>query len=274
MPSAPRRTALSWIIFALLVAFLAAVFNSAHADVSVNEARTLWIVRDVVQVEPAALRDVASAVISNGREALARTQFPESIYVLLLEGWTRLFGETIFAVRLLTAFLGIIVLAVIFRLVYKVLGIPRTTLKAVGFGILALLLVRVLTPTISWLPTITDLQGVRAPTEPAIIDFAPFSPAAYYDLRYGLKRGLALDLAWRDPDPAIMQEYVEQLTRTQVPVWVMMPRSAAQAWNVFSALDTARYAPTKCLMVEDVLLIRMEHDPLESCDLPADMKNL
>lgn len=124
------------------------------------------------------------------------------------------------------------------------------------------------------LPLRTDWQTVSAavhaerhPTEPALTALDPRSPAAYYALRKGLTRGLALDLAWRDPDPAVTSALVEAAARGGGPLWLMMPNAQVEAWALPQALAAAGYTPTLCLDVDDVLFHRYTRNGQAACAL-------
>lgn len=128
-------------------------------------------------------------------------------------------------------------------------------LSQVGVGLVGVIVIIQLFAlggaTNDWRTAVDHLNQMRVPTEPAITDFNPRSAAAYYDLRYGLKRGLALDLSWQTPDSLKMLDYIAKLTRSSGPVWVMMPAAKFDeaGWNVGYALTAAGRAPDVCLTI-------------------------
>ncbi len=86
-----------------------------------------------------------------------------------------------------------------------------------------------------WNNAVEQAAAVRQPFEPVLLDISPYSPAAYYDRLYSLRRGIALDLGWRWQEAAEMQVYVDHL-RASPSVWLAMPSSTASTWDAVTAL--------------------------------------
>jgi hypothetical protein len=90
-----------------------------------------------------------------------------------------------------------------------------------------------------WEATITQMLAARTPLEPIITDFAPYSPAAYYDRQLGIRRGLALDLSWRLHNAVEVHRLAQ--TFEQAPtVWAALPVNTAKTWHLVAHLSAQR----------------------------------
>lgn len=85
-------------------------------------------------------------------------------------------------------------------------------------------------PRSRWDEAARQMVSVRHPLEPVISLIPPHTPAAYYDRRYGIRQGIALDLAWRWQEPDAMRAYVAHLAGADA-VWVVAPSTLVSAWD-------------------------------------------
>lgn len=91
----------------------------------------------------------------------------------------------------------------------------------------------------AWEHTFRTVTETRRPLEPAITDFAPQSPAAYYDRILGIRRGIALDLSWRQHTAAEAWA-LAAVFRNEDSVWALLPTNTAKAWHILARLDAGR----------------------------------
>ena len=117
-----------------------------------------------------------------------------------------------------------------------------------------------------WEETIARVLATRNPLEPALTDFTPTSPAAYYDRRDALGRGIALDLAWRWHDPDEMRALVDHLVGAE-SLWLMMPGHSPRTWDAAAALLDAGYAPAHRDSVMTQLFYRFDRGGAGALDL-------
>lgn len=90
-----------------------------------------------------------------------------------------------------------------------------------------------------WDQVISAMVAARSDIEPALTDFAPYSPAAYYDRQLDVRRGIALDLSWRLHTAAESRGLAAVFDREPV-VWAALPINTAKAWQILTALDSSR----------------------------------
>jgi hypothetical protein len=90
-----------------------------------------------------------------------------------------------------------------------------------------------------WEATIAQMLAARTPLEPIITDFAPYSPAAYYDGQLGIRRGLALDLSWRLHTAAEIHRLAQTFEGSPA-VWAALPVNTAKTWHLVAHLSTQR----------------------------------
>ncbi|MBI5667152.1 MAG: glycosyltransferase family 39 protein [Chloroflexi bacterium] len=87
-----------------------------------------------------------------------------------------------------------------------------------------------------WEAALRQVIAERDPLEPIITDFAPYSPAGYYDRTLYVRRGVALDLSWREHHAGELRALVDRLRRAP-SVWVALPTNTARAWHIAALLD-------------------------------------
>ncbi|MBC8171660.1 MAG: hypothetical protein H7X77_08300, partial [Anaerolineae bacterium] len=93
-----RKLALLLPVFGLLLMLIMVMrYLPLSADVTPDEARLMWQVRDVIDIQPAAPRELARNLLQNINSVVDRSReasvFP--LYLLVLEGWTWLVGDSI-----------------------------------------------------------------------------------------------------------------------------------------------------------------------------------
>lgn len=272
-------------------------YQPLAADITPDEARLMWIVRDVVEIQPAPPREFARNVRENLTSVLDRSRatgtFP--LYPLMLEGWTWLVGDSVEMARVLTVLVLLLDLVLIYRLVRRLrpdLALPLMVGVGIAFvlvngtaagnglatmlvGFLPVLIVLPyflgkarLQPTIrgqvrwltistivvialllasslmggarrGWRSTLDPYLANRNPLHPALTAFAPGSVIEYYDDRFGLRRGVAVDLAWREFSQDEVNAVVEKIIPGKTPIWVIMPVDDPMTEQIISLLDEA-----------------------------------
>jgi hypothetical protein len=110
----------------------------------------------------------------------------------------------------------------------------------------------------AWEQTLADVVETRLPLEPAITDFAPYSPAAYYDRLLDVRRGIALDLSWRLHIAEEAWEKVAVLDN-EPRVWALLPINTAKSWHILAALDAGRGAGYRASLV-NMVFYRFDRD--------------
>lgn len=94
-------------------------------------------------------------------------------------------------------------------------------------------------PKPRWESAVQQVTETRTPLEPAVSLISPTSPAIYYDKQYGLRQGLALDLAWRWQEPHDIALYADPLS-TSESIWLMVPLEYPAAWDALRELSRGR----------------------------------
>lgn len=100
----------------------------------------------------------------------------------------------------------------------------------------------------AWQPAIQQVIAARAPLQPLITDFAPYSPAAYYDRALGIRRGISLDLSWRLHSAQEVRQIVGRL-QAEPSIWVMLPVNSAKSWHILAELDRTRHVGYRASLV-------------------------
>lgn len=89
-----------------------------------------------------------------------------------------------------------------------------------------------------WNEAAAQLAASRQPLEPALFDLNPSSVAAYYARQWDLRRGITVDVAWRDHTPEEMRVIVDNLENAPA-VWAVMRTDVPSTWDaVSSIIDT------------------------------------
>lgn len=94
-------------------------------------------------------------------------------------------------------------------------------------------------PKPPWEAALREVSTARAPLEPIVTDFAPYSPAAYYERLLGLRRGITLDLSWRLHTPAEVRGLADVL-QAEARVWAALPVNTAKSWQMMALLGEIR----------------------------------
>lgn len=90
-----------------------------------------------------------------------------------------------------------------------------------------------------WNAAVAQMVAARQPLEPALLDFTAESVVAYYDRQMGLRRGISINLGWRDHTPTELRTLVEKLQRAP-SVWVVMRSNYPNDWDALAALNGTR----------------------------------
>lgn len=124
-------------LLVLLVAFFALNRDAAFADLAPVEAHNLWVIRDLEALEPASPGDFARVLLANFREALTRIRddqlLTRSPYLIVLDFWMIVLGDSIFSARILSVFMMLVSAAIVYR-----------TFASKGFAVPALALILVI----------------------------------------------------------------------------------------------------------------------------------
>jgi hypothetical protein len=250
-----RRPSIPFLIL-LFAVFAVLTIAAANADITDTEARLLWIVRDPERVEPAAIGDTARLLARNFRAMLDRAGTGDLPLAVPLDLWTTLTGGSIFAARLSLVLLFCTGIAVLYTLLRRsrlslryvatlVLGVA--SLYACGFLNNRLFVVPVM-------PVIEEFLVERRAAEPVITNFRDDSPLGYYQAQYDLRRGLAINLGWRDFTDEEITGVVENLGSG--PIWLLLGN-----WNddpYLSMLKSRGRMLTWCEAAHNVLIMRFE----------------
>lgn len=239
--SRPRRVPYG-LLALLFAAFVALSFTASVVDISRDEARLLWIVRDPERLEPAAIGDTVRLIGRNMRAMLDRADTRDLPLAVPLDVWTMLAGGSVFAARLPVVLLACLVMAVALRLTA-----PRSTRLARGIGYavpVAGVLLYALSPT-TLAPTVADYMRTRQPTEPVLTLFRDDSPLGYYQAQVNIRRGIGVDLGWQTFSDQDIERVVGNLgTET---VWLVFDVAADTTFERLNAslLDSGRKL-TRC----------------------------
>lgn len=90
-----------------------------------------------------------------------------------------------------------------------------------------------------WEAAIRQVIAARDPLEPAITDFAPYSPAAYYGRALHFRRGITLDLSWRLHHAGELRDLLAAFDDPP-SVWAALPTNTAKTWHIAALLDAGR----------------------------------
>lgn len=218
-----RRPSASFLIL-LFVAFALLTVAAASAEITDDEARLLWIVRDPERVEPAAIGDTARLLVRNFRAMLDRAETRELPLAAPLDVWTTLAGGSVFAARLAVLFGMCVAASLIARFVGR-----RNARRAAALGGFVLLfsLAAAASAVVSeWMATDTrpsslvpEYIDARPITEPVITLFRDDSQLGYYHARVNLRRGIGIDLGWRTFTIDEVEHVIDALR--DEPVWVV-----------------------------------------------------
>lgn len=210
-----RRPSITFLIL-LFAIFVGLTVAAASADITDAEARLLWIVRDPERVEPAAIGDTARLLARNFRAMLDRAETRDLPLAVPLDLWTTLLGGSIFAARM-GAVAALFVVAMIIRWVLRRLGVRQRLGNILVVAALALTSVAavILLELGSYGPPVSGVvasyQAERHPTEPVITVFSDDSPLGYYQAQVDLRRGIGIDLGWREFSPEEIERAVANL---------------------------------------------------------------
>lgn len=107
-----------------------------------------------------------------------------------------------------------------------------------------------------WDEAVRQMTRTRQPQEPAMTIIPAHTPAAYYDRLYGIRRGIALDLAWRWQEPSDMAAYVSHMRKAE-SVWVVMPSTYVSTWDALRDLLAERHVGYRDTVM-DMIFYRLD----------------
>lgn len=190
---------------------------------SSTEAWWLWVVRDVVDVQPAAPSDVLRGARDNVSSAIDRSEGGlHAPLAVVLEGWTWLAGDSLEAFRWGAVLL--VMLAGAFVVRFGGRAAPQTTWRALGVLAVILPALAVVQPSDVIAQRLQDLRARRTtPAEMVITTFSESSVLGYYQHRYNIRAGMGLDLGWREFSPQEIIDIADNLDATR-SVWLVSPR--------------------------------------------------
>lgn len=90
-----------------------------------------------------------------------------------------------------------------------------------------------------WKDAIQEVAQTRTSLEPALVDFAPHNVATYYDRQYHLRRGISIDIGWRDFVPEELATIIEKLG-SSASIWAILPSDSAKTWQALFILRQGR----------------------------------
>ncbi len=106
------------LALALVLAFGVASIHLATDSLWFDEGYSMYVVRDAEALRDESPAAVARHLLNSLRDTVARTRADvhPPLYFVLLDGWTLIAGESVFVVRLLSTFFGLIGLAATYTL--------------------------------------------------------------------------------------------------------------------------------------------------------------
>ena len=250
-----RRPLFTFLIL-LFAVFAVLTIAAANADITDAEARLLWIVRDPERVEPAAIGDTARLLVRNFRAMLDRAAARELPLAVPLDLWTTLAGGTIFAARLLIALLICIGISFLYVLL-RSMSVSSRYLTRLMFGLICLYVFYFFINQLfsfTNMPVIAEYLAERHATEPVITEFRDDSPLGYYQAQYNLRRGISINLGWRNFTNEEISGITDKLRNE--PVWLVLGD-----WNddpYLGIFKSKGLTLTWCEVAHNLLIMRFE----------------
>jgi hypothetical protein len=90
-----------------------------------------------------------------------------------------------------------------------------------------------------WQAALWRVAESRQPLDLIITDFAPISPAAYYNERLHIRNGFALDLSWRLHTFSELRPLLDRFADAPL-IWIALPINTAKSWHIAALLDQTR----------------------------------
>lgn len=234
-----RRPSITFLLL-LFAVFAFLTIAAANADITDAEARLLWIVRDPERVEPAAISDTARLLARNFRAMLDRAETRDLPLAVPLDIWTTLAGGSVFAARM-GVVAALFVAAILLTWLLRRLGLRRSLTHIIVVTVLALSAIAgfVLLELGSYGPPVSGVvaryQAERTPAEPVITVFTDDSPLGYYQAQVDLRRGIGVDLGWREFTPEEIERVVANLGSGTVWLFVENYRHYAEVDQALAA---------------------------------------
>lgn len=95
-------------------------------------------------------------------------------------------------------------------------------------------------PKSNWRDGVAHAATARSSEEPALVSYLASSPVAYYDRITPLRKGINLDIGWRQMTPAEIAERVRVLQNDDA-IWLIAQASDPAAWDALSILLSQGY---------------------------------
>ncbi|MCU0500052.1 MAG: hypothetical protein MUF87_22110 [Anaerolineae bacterium] len=115
--------------------------------------------------------------------------------------------------------------------------VDRARLAITGAALISLIYVMTLFTRPDWPGQWAQYLTERDPRHPVIVAWTPESIPAAYDHALQLRRGISVDLGWRDFDPTELSAILNRLTVGDQPVWVILAIDDPQTDRVLPLLE-------------------------------------
>jgi hypothetical protein len=117
-----------------------------------------------------------------------------------------------------------------------------------------------------WTRLVEQVVGERQGDQPALIGFAPYTAAGYYDQHGELTGGIALNIGWTPrADDALRALVAQAAANPGKRVWLMAAHATPLAVLVDDALRTQGRAPVVCLQAGEMLFYAYEQGAASPC---------
>ena len=233
------------VVLLLGLFFVVVLWHMQRASLSLDEAHTAWIIRDDIR-QTDSLGEWMRGTIESLKSTLNRARHTSSIplYYLLLDGWSRLVGESELALRYPAALLGIIMLAAVYRIGTQVFNrrIGLIALFILGTGAYFMFYgrdARIGSANPDWRESVLRIADIRTTSEAGIMFVAPDHPLTHYARHTTFADGITLNLGWR---PFTVQEVqnVAAYLEGNSSVWAFLDMHLPQSWAALATLDQGR----------------------------------
>lgn len=242
-----------WAAVGLLLAWWGLlIVGAAHTDLTADEGRAAYVVRDALPMNLAP-REALRALRANVSQMLDRAAalpLAGQVQAFALDGWGAAAGETIFAARLLWKLPLLVAVALGMRILRR---LPRRGWLAVQMALLGagLALTVAAPPPPPWSTALHTLNAQRTPFAPLIIAYPDDHPLAYYDRQPAthFRHGITLDLGWRAFSDAERQRALAALGDSAV--WIIAPAEG----DALAGLLPAAHVPASRVVVGDMQIV-------------------
>lgn len=223
----------------MLVLFTLIISGVTQRSLSNHEAVTLWRVDDTMR-DPETLRETARFFRDSLLNTWQNSQsegIPQTLYYLTFDAWTLLLGVSEFSIRLLSIFVSMLILAVIYAAGRKLSNFRMGLILLIMVG-LSGVIINSMRPRPNWREISLQADAVRSLNQPALILINEQHPLIYYANR-GLLDGISMNIGWRDFMPQEISALANTFDNRQ-QVWAMTDMTAPQSWDAVAALSANR----------------------------------